>query len=499
MSSPLIAPKKNNFQSWDEEDRLFEKLRSNNKEVSKSSWAEWQRALLEKVLEESEAVKRAKGEVEDVTEQERKRQLERIIKDLKDIPATHHNELIQQFLNESYRYGPLQPLWDMQGVTDIQFFVPHNDGHEQIISYTQYRQRKIYNGPGFRDYEHARDWLNLHLSRIGLRFDPAKVELNGMLPGGERIHIVSGPTGFSEFDSARRDKPYQFTKAMIVSIRLFPTTFTLEELTTKSMTSHQKPFEVRSIEDVSKVYQRQVVYSPREGGIACKATMDYVRIAGVLQLSKLIAGGTGSGKTTFFNADTVNHAENEQLLIIEESPEMQPQVDGHVIRLYEREGAYTQADAGKSALRMFPSRIYFSEIRDVKVAFLFYRALMNGHRGTGSTVHAGSCAAALDITLDFITGNPEAPPRETVAKNLYGELGYIVHMDPTHSDRTIREICEVNPDGTLHTVSKFVEGIDDKGKLNGYYEFNGPSDAFVRKMLATGIEVPSTWKWRKLT
>jgi pilus assembly protein CpaF len=286
---------------------------------------------------------------------------------------------------------------------------------------------------------------------------------------------------------------------MIVSIRLFSKSFTLEELTTNSMTSHTKPFEVKSIEDVSKVYERQTVFSPRNGGIACKATMDFVRIAGSLRLSKLIAGGTGSGKTTFFNADTVNTAENEMLCIIEESPEMQPQIDGHVIRLYEREGAYTQAHGGKSALRMFPSRIYFSEIRDVLVAFLFYRALMNGHRGTGSTVHAGSCAAALDITLDFIAGNPEAPPRETVAKNLYGELGFIVHMDPTQSDRTIRELCEVNADGTLHTVSRFVEGIDGEGKLNGYYEFNGPTDSFVQKMLAAGIEVPSTWKWRKVS
>lgn len=491
--------RKNDFQSWEEEDKVFEKISTSNKAISQKKWAEWQKALLEKVLEESETEKRSKGEVRDLSELDRKRQLERLIKELSDIPVTHHSQLISQFLNESYRYGPLQPLWDEPGVTDIQCFIPHDDGQEQIIAYTQNYQKRIYTGPGFRNYDHARDWLNLHLSRIGLRFDPAKIELNGMLPGGERIHILSGPTGYSVYDVSRREKPYQFIKAMIVSIRLFPKAYSLEELTTSSMTTHTKPFEVKSIEDVSKIYERQTVYSPRDGGIACKATMDFFRIAGTLRLSKLIAGGTGSGKTTFFNADTVNINENEVLLIIEESPEMQPQIDWYVIRLYEREGVYSQADAGKSALRMFPSRIYYSEIRDVRVGFLFYRALMNGHRGTGSTIHASSCAAALDISVDFISGNPEAPPRETVAKNFYGELGYIVHMDPTQSDRTVREVCEVNEDGTLHTVSKYVEGIADDGKLKGYYEFNGPTDSFVQKMLAAGIEVPSTWKWRKLS
>ncbi|MGN7308741.1 ATPase, T2SS/T4P/T4SS family, partial [Bacillus subtilis] len=131
------------------------------------------------------------------------------------------------------------------------------------------------------------------------------------------------------------------------------------------------------------------------------------------------------------------------------------------------------------------------------IAYLFMRALINGHDGSGSTIHASSCQAGLDQAVELAAGHPSAPDRETIRRIMWDRLGYVVHMNPTDDGRTIRELCQVQDNGDLHTVSRYVEGIDPTGKLNGYYEFIGPTDEFVQKMIQAGIEVPSTWKWRK--
>jgi len=482
--------------SWNEESE-WKRLSDQNTDNSKSM-STWQSQLLELVIKKSEEERKTRGESADIDERQLQRQLEEWILELKDIPGSAHQQLIKMYLNETFRYGVLQPLWDTAGVTDIQVFIPQRNTDDQIISYSENGQRKIYNGAKFRDYDHAREWVNMQLTRIGLRYDPAKVELNGMLPGGERIHIVSGPVAYSKYKPGKKDKPYTFARCMIITIRLFSKAFSMEELTTVSMPRHELPFVLREKKSINEMYERKPVYSPRDGGIACKATMDYIRIAGQLKKSKLIVGGTGSGKTTLFNADTANIGDNEILLIIEEAPEMQPQIENHVIRLYEREGVYTQKDAMKSALRMFPSRIYISEIRD-SIGYLFMRALISGHAGSGSTIHASSCSAGLDQLVELAASDESAPDRETVRRLFIENLDYLVHMNPTDNGRTIRELCEIDPDGSLRQVSVFVEGIDDHGRKQGYYEFKGPSDRFVEQMLANDIEIPASWKWRKLS
>lgn len=481
--------------SW-AEDTEWTKLKKQNSNNDNQMF-KWQTQLLDLVIQKNEEERSRQGDTSDVDETRRKRQLEEWIRELTDVPGSAHAALINMFLDESYRYGVLQPLWDTPGVTDIQVFVPSKNADEQIISYKEYGQRKIYNGPKFRDWDHAREWVNMQLTKIGLRYDPAKVELNGMLPGGERIHIISGPVAYSKHNPRKKSGSYIFSRCMIITVRLFGKGFSLEELTATSMPQHELPYKLMPKKEIDEMYERKPVYTPRRNGIACKATMDYIRIAGELKKSKLIIGGTGSGKTTVFNADTVNIDDNEILLVIEEAPEMQPQIENHVIRLYEREGAFTQKDALRSSLRMFPDRIYISEIRD-SIAYLFMRALMSGHAGSGSTIHASSCAAGLDQLVELAAGEASAPDRDTIRRIFKEHLGYLMYMNPTDGDRTMRELCEINHDGSLHTVSEYIEGLDDHGTKQGYYKFTGPSERFIEEMLSNSIAIPSSWKWRKL-
>ncbi|MFD2328753.1 ATPase, T2SS/T4P/T4SS family [Cohnella sp. GCM10020058] len=474
-------------------DREWQNLRTSNKADAKSM-AMFGGMLQERVLRELERERTMYGEIVNRDEMAMQRLLQELIRDIKEIPASSHQSVIKQYLDDSFRFGPIDPLWQRKGVTDIQIFVPLNSSEPQVIRYVENGKRKYFQEASFRDYDHARDWLNQHLSRIGMRYDPAKIKLNGMLPGGERIHVIGGPVGYSIYQPLREE--YRFVRCLIITIRRFAKAFSLEELTSTAMASTTNKVSIINVQDDLAKYKRHTVYTPHAGGIADAATMDYLRIAGRLGKNHLLSGGTGSGKTTVLNALTVIIADGEQLLVIEEAPEMRPQCEMQVIRLYEREGVFSQTDALKEALRMFPSRIYVSELRD-HISYIFMQAIMSGHDGSGSTIHASSCQAAFDKTIELACSHPSAPRRETVSRIFAERLGFIIQMNADSGDRSMQEVCEVNNDGTLHTVSKYVSGVTPRGRKEGYFEFYGPGEAFLNEMLAAGIEIPLSWKWVK--
>jgi len=83
-----------------------------------------------------------------------------------------------------------------------------------------------------------------------------------------------------------------------------------------------------------------------------------------------ISGGTGSGKTTFLNALSNYIPEDERIITIEDSAELQIRSIANLVRLecrnanVEGKNAITIRDLIKSSLRMRPDRIVVGEIRD---------------------------------------------------------------------------------------------------------------------------------------
>ncbi|MFC5402933.1 ATPase, T2SS/T4P/T4SS family [Cohnella soli] len=466
---------------------------SGKRQAKSTDMAKWLGLLQDRVLKELEDERARYGEIIERDELSMQRWLMDIIRHVEGIPTQHYQQLIKNYLDDSYRFGPVQPLWEKPGVTDVQIFMPLNPDHKQMIMYYDAGDRKMYTDQEFRNYDHLRDWVNQHLSRIGMRYDPSKIAMNGMLPGGERIHVISGTVGYSIYNALSGE--YKFIRCMIVSIRRFAKSYTLEELTSTSMTQIQ-PIELARPGDAILKYKRQTVYAHYNNGFADAATIDYLRIAGQLRLNYLLSGATGVGKTTLMNALTVIVGDGEMLIVIEEAPEMQPQCELPVIRLYEREGIFTQFDALKQALRMFGNRICLAEIRD-KISYLFLHTLMVGHDGSGSTIHASSCKAALDRAIELASSHESAPPREIIRSIMCERIGFIAQMSNDPKNRHIDELCEVNDDGTLHVVTRFVEGANERGRQKGYFEFLGPGEKFLQLMAKAGIDVPSSWKWGK--
>jgi type IV secretion system protein VirB11 len=113
----------------------------------------------------------------------------------------------------------------------------------------------------------------------------------------------------------------------------------------------------------------------------------------------LISGGTSTGKTTFLNALLREIPEQERLILIEDTPELQLTHANAVGLLAARgslgEAEVTAEDLLIASLRMRPDRIILGEIRG-KEAQTFLRAVNTGHPGSLTTIHADSPERAID-------------------------------------------------------------------------------------------------------
>jgi Flp pilus assembly CpaF family ATPase len=105
----------------------------------------------------------------------------------------------------------------------------------------------------------------------------------------------------------------------------------------------------------------------------------------------LIAGGTSSGKTTMINSIIDLIPEPERLVIIEDTPEIQPRL-GNVVRRFTTKDADLKRHV-KESLRSRPDRIIIGETRGAEALDLL-DAAVTGHCGL-SSIHANSCDEAL--------------------------------------------------------------------------------------------------------
>jgi pilus assembly protein CpaF len=109
-------------------------------------------------------------------------------------------------------------------------------------------------------------------------------------------------------------------------------------------------------------------------------------------LNILIAGGTGSGKTSMLNALSGFIPDGERVVVIEDSREVQFQKP-HIVQLEARpadprgRGAVSIRDLFKATLRMRPDRVIVGEIRGAE-ALDIVQAMTSGHGGCMGTLHA---------------------------------------------------------------------------------------------------------------
>lgn len=128
--------------------------------------------------------------------------------------------------------------------------------------------------------------------------------------------------------------------------------------------------------------------------------------------STMVSGGTGSGKTTLLNSLSISIPENERIITIEDTLELQLQ-QPHVERYQtiepnmEGKGGYSMQQVIIAALRKRPDRIIVGECRGPEIVEML-NAMNTGHDGSLSTVHANSPEEMLIRCATMIRSNPSS-------------------------------------------------------------------------------------------
>lgn len=183
----------------------------------------------------------------------------------------------------------------------------------------------------------------------------------------------------------------------------------------------------------------------------------------------LVVGGTGSGKTTLLSALLAEVPDNERLLCIEDTAELQPP-HPHVVSLVARarntegSGEITLSDLLRQALRMRPDRIVVGEIRGAEVVDLL-AALNTGHDGGAGTVHANSLTE-VPARLEALAALGGLD-RVALHTQLSAAVRVVIAMRRTATGRQVHQL------GVLHgnPVTATVIWDIDQGPAPGFAEF----------------------------
>lgn len=177
-------------------------------------------------------------------------------------------------------------------------------------------------------------------------------------------------------------------------------------------------------------------------GILSTAGADVIRRAVAERKNILVAGGTGSGKTTLVNAILAEPAfRSDRVVLIEDTKELQCPAEDKVELLTKSiEPRVTMTDLLRMTLRLRPDRIIIGEVRGGE-ALAMLKAWNTGHPGGVATLHANSAADALRRMEDLVGEATQVIPRRSIAS----AVNLIVFIErTTHPPgRHVTELSEV--------------------------------------------------------
>lgn len=181
----------------------------------------------------------------------------------------------------------------------------------------------------------------------------------------------------------------------------------------------------------------------------------------------LVAGGTGSGKTTTLNVLAAFIPAHERIITIEDTAELNLPLE-HWVRLEARPpsiegtGEISMDILVKNALRMRPDRIIVGEVRHSE-AFTLFTAMNTGHDGSMGTIHANSA----EETIVRIVSPPMSVP-----KVMATALDFIIVQNRIHDRRkgTIRRVVELAE----------VRDVDHEPKVFTIFSWDAAKDEMVQ-------------------
>lgn len=198
-----------------------------------------------------------------------------------------------------------------------------------------------------------------------------------------------------------------------------------------AFTIRKKPIAVFTLAQ----YVEEGVMTEAQRQVLVRAVEDHKNI--------LVAGGTGSGKTTLVNAiirQMVEHDPHERFILIEDTREIQCTAANYV--QYRTSATVDMTALLRTTLRMRPDRILVGEVRGPEALDLLM-AWNTGHSGGAATIHADNEHSTLDRLKELVSMHPNPPkPIEPLIGRAVHIVVYIAHThDAGRRVQAIMEVC----------------------------------------------------------
>jgi pilus assembly protein CpaF len=218
------------------------------------------------------------------------------------------------------------------------------------------------------------------------------------------------------------------------------------------------------------------------------------------RLNILISGGTGAGKTTMLNILSGFIPEDERIVTIEDSAELQLQ-QPHVVRLETRppniegRGEVSSRDLVRNSLRMRPERIIVGEVRGGESLDML-QAMNTGHDGSLTTVHANTPRDAISRIENMVSMTGISFPIRALRAQIASAIDIVMQVARLEDgSRRLTSLQEVNGmEGDIITMSDLFtferQGMDEKGKVIGRLKATGVVPAFYKSLAPRGLVLP---------
>lgn len=320
--------------------------------------------------------------------------------------------------------GVLQPILDDPTITEIMI----NSFDEIFI---ERDGQVIETDVQFESQQRLEDTIQAIVSRVNRVINESSPIVDARLEDGSRVNVVLPPIAL---------------KGPAMTIRKFP----------------EQPL---MIEDLIRF------------GALDSESAEFLRHLVEAKYNVFISGGTGSGKTTFLNVLSNFIPEDERIITIEDSAELQIRNVPNIVNLETRnkntegKGEVSIRDLIKASLRMRPSRIIVGEVRGAE-ALDMLQAMNTGHDGSLSTGHSNSIVDMLSRLETMVLSGAELPI-PVIRNQISSAIDIMVHLSRfrDHS-RKVVQISEVlgieNGEVKLSTLYEYQEtGEDTRGKIIG--------------------------------
>ncbi len=224
-----------------------------------------------------------------------------------------------------------------------------------------------------------------------------------------------------------------------------------------------------------------------------------IEAAVMVKLNMLVSGGTGSGKTTLLNILSSLIPNDERILTIEDSAELQLQ-QAHLVPFESRppdkfgKGEVTMGHLLMSALRLRPDRIVVGEVRGGE-AFDLMQAMNTGHGGSMATVHANTPTDSLRRLESLCLMSGVELPMVAVRAQVASAINFVVCcerlQDGSRKTVAVSEVQPLNEKGDYRTQDLWLfipVTKDEDGRILGYHAPTGVLPSFLAKARAYGFE-----------